>query len=130
MDRAFVIAIGVEHGFIDKGDADGGVFGAKRVERGVDDFGHRDLRRALGAEDREGDDLIAVQPRKGFEVLIAVDHFAQIGEPHVAATGQEDRGFGQTLDGLSISKRADGLLGGADLGLAAADVGVGQPKLV
>ena len=37
----------------------------------------------------EGDDLIAVQPRKGFQVLIAVHHLAQIGEPHMAATGQD-----------------------------------------
>ena len=130
VDRAFVIAIGVEHGFIDKCDPDGGVVGAQRVERGVDGFGHRHLRCAFGAEDGKGDDLIAVQPRERFEVLIAVDHFAQIGEPHMATARQEDWGFGQTLDGLGIAERADGLLGGADLGLAAADVGVGEPKLV
>jgi hypothetical protein len=44
----------------------------------------------------------------------------------MAAAGQEDWRLGQTLDGLGIAKRADGLLGGADLGLAAANEGAGQ----
>jgi hypothetical protein len=55
---------------------------------------------------------------------------AQIGQPHMATRGQGDGGIGQIRRGVLVAQGADRLFADAEFGLARADIGIGQRKLL
>ncbi len=129
VDRGLVVAIGVENGVINQRDADIGILGADRVERGVHHLGHRNLGCALGAEHGKGHHLIAVEAREGPQLLIGVDDLAKLGQPDVLARRQGDGRRGKVLDRARIAKRADRLFARAQFRTARAEVGVRRRQL-
>jgi hypothetical protein len=48
----------------------------------------------------------------------------------MAARGQGDGGLGQKRHGVLVAQGADRLFAGAEFGLARADIGIGQRKLL
>ena len=87
VDGGLVVAIGVEDGIVDQGDGDVRMLRAQLVDDLVGDFGDRDFGGPLGAEDEEGNGRLAVDAGEAFQLFIAVDHLAKIGQLDEAARG-------------------------------------------
>ena len=78
MERGLVIAVGEEDRVIDGQDFDVGIFCPDLVELLGDSLIDGDLTGALGAENRKGDQLIAIIAGKGAELLVAVAHGSKL----------------------------------------------------
>ena len=129
VDGGLVVAIGEKDRVIDLLDRHLGMGGLDLVQRGIDGFGDRNLGRALGAEHREGHDLLIIQAREAAQFLVGVDDAAQIGQHDMAARGQGDGGGREAVHGGGVADGADRLFARAEIGAATAKIGVGLTQL-
>jgi hypothetical protein len=129
MQSRFVVAIGVEHRVIDRGQLHIRIVGADLIKRLRHHLGHGNLARALGAEHGKGDHLVAVETAEGPEFLVGVVDRAKFAEPDIAAVRQRNCGVGQGLGVLGVAQCPDRLFAVADFPAAAAQIGIGCPEL-
>ncbi|MNV13945.1 hypothetical protein D3C71_1046120 [compost metagenome] len=129
VERRLVVAIGEIDGVIDHFDRDIRMVLAHLIEACRHGFGDRDLAGALGAEHREGDGGVAVEPREGLLLLIGVCDRAELGKLDETAVGKRNRGVGKLAHIACVAERADGLLVTANLAAAGAEVDIGAAQL-
>ncbi len=129
--RGLVVAVGVGDGVVDQRRCGRpGCAGRSSSSLAFDDVGDRQLARALGAEDREGDDRFAVEAGEGAQLLMASSMTVPRSDRRTSRPPrQRDRGVGQLLDGARAGERADRLLLAADLAAPAAQIDVGGADL-
>ena len=129
MECRLIVAVGVEDSVIHQRNRHFGVLCPDLVQNLIDGFGDADFAGPLGAEDRKGDNLFAVHPRKRPQFLIGIDDLAKVPQPHVAPRRQGDGGLGKAFGRRGIAQGPDRLLAAADPGAACAKIGIGGAQL-
>ena len=84
----------------------------------------RDVARALGAGDAEGDDRLVEKAREGARLGRAVDDGPEFVEPDLAPARQGDRQRRQILELARAGERADRLLLARELAASAAEIDI------